>query len=456
MSYQQDRNFAPPPPHGQQPYYGQQGAPPPQGYPGQPPPQGYYPPPQNYGPPPQNYGPPPQNYGPPPQQGYAPPPQGYPPQGYPPPPPQGYPQYGAPPPHGHAPPQVGYHAPSPGHPQGYGPPPQGYHQPPPPQQQPHGYAPPHGPPPHQPPVHIDVTADVAAIQKACKGFGTDDAALIRVLASRDGPTIDAIRRGYHHSGGLIKTLEAETSGDFRTALVATALGPIESSVFMANRAVAGIGTDEAMLTEALMGRTNAEMASINQLYQVRYGRSLETAVRSDLSMKTEELFVMALKVQKPDEWVQPDMRAVANDVAVMFGATKARVGTDETSVSGIIIRSNEAHLRAVCKEYNRIHGDITKMIRSEFSGHMRDAFLYVIEGALDKAKRDADLLEAAMKGFGTKDDHLIMRVVRIHWNKRHLENVKLTYRNTYGKDLGKRIRGETSGHYRDMLLALIQ
>lgn len=280
--------------------------------------------------------------------------------------------------------------------------------------------------------------------------------MIRVLAHRDGPTIDAIRRAYHHGGGLIKTLESEASGDFRTVLVATALGPVESNVFWANRAVAGMGTDEDMLTEAIMGRTNADMATMNQLYQIRYGRSLETAVRSDLSMKTEDLFVMALKVQKPEEWVQPDMRAVANDVAVLYGATKGRLGTDETAVSGIMIRSNEAHLRAVCNEYTRVYGDITKMIRSEFSGHMRDAFLFLVEGVLDKAKRDAVLLEAAMKGFGTKDDHLIMRVVRIHWDKRHLENVKLTYQNLYKKELSKRIRGETSGNYREMLLSLIQ
>jgi len=303
---------------------------------------------------------------------------------------------------------------------------------------------------------MDVTADVAAIQKACKGFGTNEAALIRILAHRDGPTIDAIRRAYHHGGGLVKTLESETSGDFRTVLMATALGPVESNVFWVNRAVAGMGTDEDMLTDAIMGRTNADMATMNQLYQIRYGRSLETAVRSDLSMKTEDLFVMALKVQKPEEWVQPDMRAVANDVAVLYGATKGRLGTDETAVSGIMIRNNEAHLRAVCKEYTRAYGDITKMIRSEFSGHMRDAFLFLVEGALDKAKRDAMLLEAAMKGFGTKDDHLIMRVVRIHWDKRHLENVKLTYQNIYKKELSKRIRGETSGNYREMLLSLIQ
>ncbi|KAF8243983.1 Annexin, partial [Wilcoxina mikolae CBS 423.85] len=438
MSYPPQNNFYP-----QQPYYPPQGAPPPQGYHGPPPPQ------QQYQPPPGP--PPPQNYGPPPQQGYSPAPfQGYqqppPPQHYPPPQPgyaspipppnQGY----GPPPQGYGPPPQGYGPPPQ---QGFGPPPQGYGPPP-----PQGFGPPPqgfggAPPPQQP---INITPDVTAIHKACKGFGTDETALIKVLANRDGPTIDAIRRGYPY-GDLVKTLDKETSGDFRTILHATALGPLESLVFWAHRAVNGMGTNEDMLTEAIMGRSNYEISAMKTVFQQRYGRSLETAVKADLSMKTEELFVMALRAQKPEEWVQPNPQQVMSEVQAIYAATKGRLGTDETTVSGILTRCNEAQIRAIVYEYGRLHGDFSKMIKSEFSGHMRDAFLYLVEGATenDKATRDARLLEAAMKGFGTKDDLLIMRVVRIHWDKRHMANVKAAYRSLYGKDLSKRIRGETSG-----------
>ena len=48
-------------------------------------------------------------------------------------------------------------------------------------------------------------------------------------------------------------------------------------------------------------------------------------------------------------------------------------------------------------------------IQSEFSGHMRDALLHIarkFEGDGDGVQRDADLLEAAMAGMGTKDERL--------------------------------------------------
>jgi len=37
-----------------------------------------------------------------------------------------------------------------------------------------------------------------------------------------------------------------------------------------------------------------------------------------------------------------------------------------------------------------------------------------------------------------------------------MTNVKAAYRSLYGKDLSKRIRGETSGYYRDMLLEIVK
>jgi annexin A7/11 len=254
-------------------------------------------------------------------------------------------------------------------------------------------------------------------------------------------------------------LNKETSGDFNTVMVATALGPIESHAFFARRAVAGIGTNEAMLTEAIMGMSAGEIAAIRTAYSSRYRKSLDTDVRSDLSMKTKELFMMALSAPgRADQWVQcgPPQQMQAEAMA-LYQATRGRIGTDETAVSRILTRLNDQQLRVVAHEYQRLYGtDLLSTIKSEFSGHMKDAFIYIVEGAMDKARRDAQLLEDSMKGFGTRDDLLIQRVARIHWDRAHLENVKAAYKKIYSRDLYSRIRSETSGDYREMLLELIK
>ena len=281
--------------------------------------------------------------------------------------------------------------------------------------------------------------------------------MINVLAHRDGPTIDAIRAQYtaRIRRDLIDTLEKELSGHLETAIVSTALGPIESEAYFAHRAIAGLGTKESMLTEAIMGKNNHQISMLKSLYMRRYGESLETAVRGDLSGKTEQMFVMALAGNKMDEWVPVDPQVVSNDVRTLYAATQGRLGTDEIQVCSILTRANDAYIRAYADNYKRQYAqDFLKMIRKEFSGHMAAALVYIVKGALNKAERDAELLEDSMAGLGTKDELLISRLVRAHWDKGYFATVKMAYAAFYKRDLTKRVKGETSGDYGKMMVAL--
>ena len=87
---------------------------------------------------------------------------------------------------------------------------------------------------------------------------------------------------------------------------------------------------------------------------------------------------------------------------------------------------------------------------------MEDAFITMLRSATNPALRDAILLEECMAGMGTKDERLVVRVVRVHWDRQHKERVKSEYQRRYGKDLIQRVRGETSGDYRDLMVALLQ
>lgn len=326
---------------------------------------------------------------------------------------------------------------------------QQYHQPP--QGAQAGFAP---PPQHPNPSYPQ---DIEVIHKACKGFGCDEKAVITILGTRDAATIDAIRSNYKQKVGkdLISTLIKETSGNLETSLVATALGPDESEAFWANKAISGLGTNETMLTEAIMGKNNLQMNAIKSAYQRRYKTSLERDVKGDLSGNTENLFVMALDAQREDDWVQPRHETVIRNVQLLRSATKG-LGTDEVQVFLVFTRSNDAHIRAIAQEYERLHKkSLQKLIKEEFSGHQRQALTYIVDGALNKVARDARLLEDAMAGIGTKNDLLISRLVRIHWDPQHLAAVKREYFNIYHRDLGARIKGETSGNYERMLLTLL-
>ena len=68
---------------------------------------------------------------------------------------------------------------------------------------------------------------------------------------------------------------------------------------------------------------------------------------------------------------------------------------------------------------------------------------------------DAILLEDTMAGVGTKDHLLVNRVVRYHWDRNHMHQVKAAYRQRFGHDLAHRIRGEISGEYERLMLACV-
>lgn len=78
-----------------------------------------------------------------------------------------------------------------------------------------------------------------------------------------------------------------------------------------------------------------------------------------------------------------------------------------------------------------------------------------LRGGVDRAMRDANMLENAMSGAGTKDRLLVNRVVRCHWDKNHMANVKGAYKQRYRKDLATRIKGETSGDYESLMVACL-
>lgn len=121
---------------------------------------------------------------------------------------------------------------------------------------------------------------------------------------------------------------------------------------------------------------------------------------------------------------------------------------------------SSAHLQALSQAYQHHHRTtLAGMVQSEFSGHMRDALLYIANTALPGPpgiQRDAALLEESMAGMGTKDERLIYRTMRAHWDRPRFEEVKRVYSATQSKrGLRARVEGETSGDYKRMLGAVI-
>lgn len=200
-----------------------------------------------------------------------------------------------------------------------------------------------------------------------KGFGTDEKALIRVLADKDPLQVEVIRTTYDREirRNLISDLKSETSGYFEMGLLQLARGPLLADVHNLFDAMAGPGTKERVLNDVLLGRSNADIRAIKSAYQHTYHRSLEDAVKGDLSMKTERHFMMVLAANRAEDSAPVLPHQVDNDVMELYKATEAKMGTDEIMVCNILTHRNDNQLRAIAHAYkHKFNKDFESVIKS--------------------------------------------------------------------------------------------
>lgn len=75
---------------------------------------------------------------------------------------------------------------------------------------------------------------------------------------------------------------------------------------------------------------------------------------------------------------------------------------------------------------------------------------HILNGVINKPVRDALLLNHALtasKKDGLRRELLISRLVRYHWDRKHMALVKRAYRERYREDLSDAVREGTSGDW---------
>ena len=82
----------------------------------------------------------------------------------------------------------------------------------------------------------------------------------------------------------------------------------------------------------------------------------------------------------------------------------------------------------------------------------------MLNGAVNRPLRDAKLMDQAIRAVveQNREDLLISRATRIHWDHRHMRRVKREFKKKYHVDIGARIAETTSGSYREFLLRMFR
>ena len=292
-----------------------------------------------------------------------------------------------------------------------------------------------------------------------KGLGTDESALIRILTRIPPLEVPTLKEAFRqrHGRDLEHDVQKEVSGHFELCLLSILRGPLQQDAWCLHKALKGVGTNEHLLNDVLIGRSNADMQAIKQAYHNTYHHNLEHDVRDDLSAKTERLFSMILSATRQEESAPVIPQSIDADVTEIERCTEARVGADHLAVCSILSNRSDLQIRAIAHAYEqKYRRSLEKVFIHEFSGHMEDVLVQMVRCGTNRALRDAINIEQAMAGAWTKNDMLVARIVKLHWNPAHLQQVKGAYKARYGQDLIGRVRADTSGDYERCLVAMLQ
>jgi len=304
----------------------------------------------------------------------------------------------------------------------------------------------------------DAEADAKVLRKAMKGFGTDEKALIDIVATRSWKQLKEIEDMFKTAFGrdLKDDIKSELKGNLEQVVLARFLSPDELDAVMLRKAMKGIGTNEQLLVHVICTKTNAEIEAVKESYSHLFERNLVEDVISECTGNLEKLLVALLQAGREEE-EELDEKKADDEAQEIFDAGEGAWGTDESVFNRIFVLRSYEQLRATFSSYANLAGkEIEEVIGDEMSGDVKNAFLTLINHIRNPIAFYAKTLHSAMEGVGTSD-RILQRII-LHRCEVDLQEIKEMYKCLYA-DVGEGglhhwLAQDCSGDYQTILQKL--
>ncbi|KIW35229.1 uncharacterized protein PV07_01935 [Cladophialophora immunda] len=305
----------------------------------------------------------------------------------------------------------------------------------------------------------DPTEDAKRIAAALAGTRSppDPRPLVQILPRLSTDDLLALRAEYKNhakvSGqgiNMAKHIKMRIPGNLGKACYATALGRWESEAYWANSWYQGGASRRELLIESLMGRSNSDIREIKNCFKdKKYSDDLEKCIRTELKAdKFRVAILLALEERRMPESSPLDIRLIKEDVVHLAEALESKGG--ETDMIKIIVLRSDAHLREVLRLFERTYGvNFARQMITKSRNLVGETLAHILNGALNRPMRDALLLHQAISETAPgkeRTELLISRLVRMHWEPKHLERVKAVYKERYGRSVEEEVKREVWAH----------
>ncbi|XP_031671848.1 annexin A5-like [Oncorhynchus kisutch] len=367
-----------------------------------------------------------------------------------------------------------------------------------------------------PPILYDVTS----LRNAIKGAGTDEKVLIEILSSRTAQQIKDITAAYRQEfdAELEEDVTGDTSGHFRRLLVillqasrqqGVQEGNIEAdaqTLFSAGEK--NYGTDEDQFITILGNRSTEHLRRVFAAYMKLAGYEMEESIQRETSGGLRDLLLAVVKCARSVQPTlqrlctircravvvelerRPDLnqsdallqtrsptppppnqtnghqsttmagrgsvRASGNfnanqDAEILYKAMKG-LGTDEDSIMKLLTSRSNSQRQQIKAAYKTLHGkDLVGDLKGELGGKFETLVVALMTPPI---LYDVTSLRNAIKGAGT-DEKVLIEILSSR-TAQQIKDITAAYRQEFNKNLEEDVTGDTSGHFRRLLVILLQ
>uniref|UniRef100_A0A0E9XB26 Annexin n=1 Tax=Anguilla anguilla TaxID=7936 RepID=A0A0E9XB26_ANGAN len=139
------------------------------------------------------------------------------------------------------------------------------------------------------------------------------------------------------------------------------------------------------------------------------------------------------------------------DAEVLFKAMKG-LGTDEAAILQLLTARSNAQRQQIKAAYKTLHGkDLVNDLKSELGGKFETLIVGLMTPPIEY---DATQLRNAIKGAGT-DEKVLIEILATR-SAQQIKDIIKAYKEEYDHDLEEDVTGDTSGHFKRMMVVLLQ
>jgi hypothetical protein len=297
--------------------------------------------------------------------------------------------------------------------------------------------------------------DTKLLNNSIKGAGTDEHAVIRLLANRSNEQRQNLLQAYKSNYGsdLREDLKSELSGKLQTLVLALFETPANYDAQELHRAMKGLGTDEDTIIEIICSRSAQRLKAIKNSYSTLFQTPLEKDIQSETSGDLQHILVAILQCNRSDN-KHPDEGKCLQDAKSLYEAGEGKWGSEESIFVKIFSSRSPQEIACISQKYTQLYNKtLLETVDKEFSGDFKNSLKTIVQAMTNPSAYFATKVNEAIKGWMTNNKKLIRIIVSR--DEIDMPQIKQAYKSMYGKDLAEDIKKETSGEYKDLLYELI-